>query len=86
VFGQLGRSFKTTNCLESINAMAEGLCGKVDAWKNSSQKHRWFASALLDIERRLRKVMGYQHLPKLREALMRELGLNPQGGAKAEVA
>ena len=29
--------------------------------------------ALTDIEPRLRKVMGYRHLPKLREALKREL-------------
>jgi len=27
----------------------------------------------VDIEPRLRKVMGYRHLPKLREALNREL-------------
>ena len=29
--------------------------------------------ACLDIEPRLRKVVGYRHLPKLREALQREL-------------
>jgi len=73
IFGVLGRSLKTTNCLESINAMAEQICGKVDHWKNSSQKHRWLAAALLDIEPRLRKIMGYRHLPKLRDAIMREL-------------
>jgi putative transposase len=78
VFPLLGRSFKTTNCLESVNAMAEGVCGKVDRWQTSDQKHRWFASALMDIEPRLRKVMGYHHLPKLREALMKELGLETE--------
>ena len=46
---------------------------KVDRWKNSSQRHRWLATALVDIEPRLRQVMGYRHLPKLREALQREL-------------
>ncbi len=75
VFAKLGRSFKTTNCLESINSQVENRCRKVDAWKNSSQKQRWLASALLDIEPRLRKVMGYKHLPVLREALMKELKL-----------
>jgi transposase-like protein len=75
VFGKLGRSFKTTNCLESLNAAVEDRCGKVDAWKNSSQKQRWLASALLDIEPRLRKVMGHKHLPALREALMKDLKL-----------
>lgn len=27
-------SFKTTNCLESVNALVEERCGKVDAWEN----------------------------------------------------
>ena len=73
LFGRLGRSFKTTNCLESINGLVEERCGKVDHWKNSSQKQRWLATALLEIEPRLRKVMGYKRLPALREALMKDL-------------
>ncbi len=73
VFAVLGRSLKTTNCLESVNALVEERCAKIDHWKNSSQRHRWLATALADIEPRLRKVMGYRHLPKLREALKQEL-------------
>jgi putative transposase len=73
LYGVLGRSLKTTNCLESVNALVEERCAKVDHWKNSSQRHRWVATALVDIEPRLRKVRGYRHLPKLREALKREL-------------
>ena len=73
VYGVLGRSLKTTNGLESINALIEERCSKVDHWQNSSQRHRWLATALLDIEPRLRKVMGYRHLPRLRDALQREL-------------
>lgn len=75
VFGVLGRSLKTTNCLESVNALVEERCAKVDHWKNSSQRHRWLATALVDIEPRLRKVMGHRHLPSLRDALKRELKL-----------
>ena len=73
VYGVLGRSLKTTNCLESVNALVEERCAKVDSWKNSNQKHRWLATALLDIEPRLRRVKGFKHLPKLREAIQREL-------------
>ena len=76
VYGVLGRSLKTTNGLESINALIEERCAKVDHWQNSSQRHRWLATALLDIEPRLRKVMGYRHLPKLRDALKRELKID----------
>jgi len=76
VYALLGSSFKTTNCLESVNALVEERCAKVDAWKNSSQRQRWLAAALLDIEPRLRRVRGFRHLPKLREALLRELKID----------
>ena len=69
VYGVLGRSLKTTNCIESVNALVEERCAKVDYWKNSNQRQRWLTTALLEIEPRLRRVMGYRHLPKLREAL-----------------
>jgi len=83
VFAVLGRSFKTTNCLESVNALVEERCGKVDAWKNSSQKQRWMATALLEIEPRLRKVMGHKHLPLLREALMKDLKIEIRTSEKS---
>jgi hypothetical protein len=43
--------------------------GKIDYWKNSEQKQRWLATALLDIEPRLRRARGHKHLPALRRAL-----------------
>lgn len=36
VFPLLGESFKTTNCLESINAAIAVRCAKIDHWVNSS--------------------------------------------------
>ena len=45
LYGVLGRSLKTTNCLESINALVAERCAKVDHWQNSSQRHRWLATA-----------------------------------------
>ena len=77
VFALLGSSFKTTNCLESLNAMIEERCARVDYWKNSNQKYRWLAAALLDIEPRLRRVQGYRQLPKLRAALLKTLRIEP---------
>ena len=82
LYGVLGRSLKTTNCLESINALVEARCAKVDRWQNSSQRHRWLATALLEIEPRLRKVMGYRHLPTLRDALQRELKIDTTTSTK----
>ena len=73
VFAALGVSLKTTNCLESVNALVGQRTAKVDRWTNSSQKQRWLAAALLDIEPRLRRIRGYRHLPLLRAALQAEI-------------
>jgi len=85
VFSLVGESFKTTNCIESINSMIEKRCGKVTYWKNSSQKQRWFGTALLDIEPRLRRVRGYRQLPKLRDAIKTELHIQGKEEDKKEV-
>ena len=69
LFQELGRSFKTTNCIENLNSLIGNRTGKVDRWRNSEQKRRWLATAILDIEPRLRTVAGYRHLPRLRAAL-----------------
>ena len=68
-------SFRTTNCIENVNRLLEQLTHNVRRWTNSSQRHRWVATALLDIEPRLRRVNGYHHLPMLRQALQAELGI-----------
>ena len=75
VFPLVGRSLKTTNVLESVNAQAEQRCGRVDRWRNSNHKQRWLAAALIDIEPRLRRLLGYRHLPSLRAAIQKELGI-----------
>ena len=73
VFAELGTSLKTTNTLESIHARVESRTAKVDHWKNSEQKQRWLATALLDLEPRLRRIRNYRALPLLREALNRQM-------------
>ena len=75
VFDVLGISLKTTNCLESINAQLSRLFNRITYWKNSEQKHRWLASALLAIEPNLRRIKGYTALPQLRCALQKTLKL-----------
>jgi len=73
LFPELGISFKTSNCMESLMALIGQKTNKVDYWRNSDQKHRWLAAALLDLEPRLRKVKGYKYLPKLRAAIQRAI-------------
>ncbi len=71
----LRKSFRTTNCIESVNSMAKELTRNVKRWRNSKQRHRWLAAALIDIEPRLNRVSGHKHLPMLRVALKNELKL-----------
>jgi len=49
--------------------------GKVDYWRNSSQKQRWGATSLLEIEPRLQRIKGYRSLSELRGALKHHLHL-----------
>lgn len=73
LFKELGRSFKTTNCLENLNGLVAQRTDKVDCWRNSDQKQRWLATALLDIEPRLRSVCGHKQMIRLRTALQMNL-------------
>lgn len=73
MFGKLGRGFKTTNCLESVNRQLGMYTGRVCRWRNSNMRRRWVAAALMEIEPRLRKVSGYKHLLELREIMKRVL-------------
>ena len=85
VFPLVGRSLKTTNVIESVNSMAEDRCGRVDHWKNSNQKHQWLATAPLNIELRLRRLLRYRHLPLLRAAIQKDLGItHPDGNTHSD--
>lgn len=74
----LKKSFRTTNCIESLNSMVEQVTDHVKRWTNSNQRCRWLGAALLDIQPRLRRVKGYRYLPLLRQALQKELKLQPK--------
>jgi len=76
---ELGKSFKTTNMIESIHALVGQKTDKVDYWKNSNQKQRWVGTSLYYIEKRLNKVNGYMYLKQLREALQREINIEQNG-------
>ena len=72
LFPLLGVSFKTTNCIESLNALAKNYCRRIRNWTDSSQKQRWLAAALLDAEPGLRRVKGYNYLHELEKALLQK--------------
>lgn len=82
LFRELGISLKTTNSIESLHSLMAARTDKVDHWKNSNQRQRWVATALLDIEPDLRRIKGFRHLPALRHALQVELKLVPNQNEK----
>ncbi|MGH7179701.1 MAG: IS256 family transposase [Tepidisphaeraceae bacterium] len=73
VFPALGRSFKTTNLLESVMARVQERTARVDHWRTSDQKLRWSAASLLAIEAQFRRVKGYQTLHLLEQALQTKI-------------
>jgi transposase-like protein len=66
---KLKKSFRTTNCIENVNAQLAIYTDRVSYWKNSEQRQRWVATSLIEIEPRLHKVSGHQHLRELRLAM-----------------
>lgn len=75
---QLGVSFTTTNLIENLNSQLKKYIGRVKNWMNSDMRGRWMATALLQIERRMRKVNNYEKLHLLRTALKTELKIKQQ--------
>ena len=76
VYGVLGRSLKTTNGLESINALIEERCAKVDHWQHSSQRQRWLATGAPGHRAASTQGDGLPAPARLRDALKRELKID----------
>jgi putative transposase len=76
---KLGKSFRTTNCIENVNAQLAIYTDRVSYWKNSEQRQRWVATSLIEIEPRLNKVSGHQHLRELRLAMAQFIGERKNG-------
>lgn len=68
LFEELGRSLKTTNCIENLNEQVEGYTDNVKRWHHVSQGHWWMALSLLEAESRMCRLTGYKDLPKLKRA------------------
>jgi hypothetical protein len=78
IYHLFSRSFATTNCIESVNAHLIKYIGRVKYWKNSKQRYRWIACALLEIEQRMRKVNNWKKLSAMQQAIKINIGLIDQ--------
>ena len=68
-----GTSFSTTNCIENLNSQLNKYIGKVKRWMNSDQRYRWVISALLKIEKQMKKVQSYRQLEHMADKLYQEI-------------
>ena len=73
VFPELGTSFKTTNLIENVMGRVDQRTRRVSRWTTSDQKLRWCASALLDVEKKFRRVRAHNKLHLLKTALQVKL-------------
>jgi putative transposase len=73
VFPELGTSFKTTNLIENVMRGVEQRTRRVGRWTTSDQKLRWCASALIEVEKKFRRVRAYTKLHLLKTALQEKL-------------
>ena len=81
IFSKLGRSFKTTNCIEGVHKQLARFTDRVDRWQSSDQRRRWVASAFLEIEPGLNRVHGHEHLKELRKAMKKFMAKQTQENA-----
>lgn len=81
----LRRCLSSTNVIESPYSGVRQKTGRVRRWRNGQMVLRWTASALLSIEKRMRRIMGYQQLWIL-EAALNEVNEEESVAMKVKVA
>ena len=81
--GALQRTLRTTNIIENLNGSVEHYSRNVKRWRGGQMIQRWVASALVEAEKRFRRVRGYRDLQHLVAALD---ALAPPDGMVADVA
>ena len=69
---QLRRCLASTNIIESPNAGIREKTGRVTRWRDGQMVLRWTASALVTLEKRMRRIMGHQQLWMLEAKLQDE--------------
>jgi len=72
---QLGKSLMTSNTIESLNSQISKYAGKVTRWSSSGMRGRWIAVSLMQIEKRLNRIIGHDKLNLLRIAIKVQLNL-----------
>jgi len=81
----LRRCLGSTNVIESPNSGIRDRTRRVKNWQDAGMVVRWVAASLLDMEKRFRRIMGYQQLWIL-EAHLDEVANDNKVARKGKVA
>ena len=65
----LRKSLRCTNLIESALSVTETVMGRVKRWRGGDMRLRWTAAGLLMVEKRFRRIRGYEKMSKLLAAL-----------------
>lgn len=68
---QLAVHFRSTNPIDSAFDRVRVMSGRVKRWRGGDMRRRWCATALLDSEKKFRRLKGHAHMPQLIRALDR---------------
>ena len=69
VGGALWKTLRSTNPIENLNGGVAQFTRNVRRWRNGSMILRWVGSAILEAEKKFRRVRGYREMPVLINAL-----------------
>lgn len=69
----LGRSFRTTNIIESVNSGVARFTRHITRWTTVDQRMRWTALALMEMEPTWNKSHNFKRLPMLQRAVQQEI-------------
>jgi len=80
----LRRCLDSTNVIEWPNSGIRSRARRVKNWRDHGMVVRWMAASLLDIEKRFKRIMGYQQLWML-EAKLKDLAEEASVDTKSQV-
>lgn len=69
VTGALWKTLRSTNPIENLNSGIAKFTRNVRRWRGGSMILRWVGSAILEAEKKFRRVRGYREMPALIQAL-----------------
>ena len=67
--GTLYRKLRSTNAIENLNSGIASYSKNVKRWQGGSMVVRWVSAAIVEAEKKFRRVQGWRDIEKLARAL-----------------